>query len=273
MADRFGVEMEFASASEDVKTSINHVVDIIRSAGLPADAREWQYSNGNSSWVCKPDASCGLEVCSPVLDRGDTDQIRLVMELLSKEPSLVVDHNCSVHLHVDFGNPSSDDLCSLLGWWVKYEHIFLDFAAPWRKTNRYCKFIGETCLFDHEEKVSLHRMFSKMSEKYLTLNTFHMFNRRRDSVEFRILEGTKNYSLVENWTNLVFNFVDGCRSSPAPYNYAWSDPEELFSFMKFEQEDLRFWFLERLTSNCSDVSAPDSRRSHAFKQYLGLKNK
>jgi hypothetical protein len=144
----------------------------------------------------------------------------------------------------------------------------MDFAAPTRKTNRYCKFIGETCLFDHSERVSLHRAFSKLKDKYLTMNTFHMFHRRRNSLEFRILEGTKDFRLVENWINLIFHFVDRCRLSPPPESYVWSDPEDFFKFMEFSEEksDLRLWFLDRLVKNTSG-----NRRKGILERYVLLR--
>lgn len=272
MSDRFGLEFEFnvCGRAED---ETDRIAGLIRSAGLKAESRCWQYNNRNSIWICKPDASCGIEVCSPVFMRGDFREVEIVMGVLA-EDAVSFDDSCSVHLHVDHGSGATSrdsDLCSLLAWWVKSEHIFVDFAAPSRKNNRYCKFIGETHLFDHSEDISLQRMMMKLSDKYLTLNTFHMFNGRRESVEFRMLEATKHFSLVRRWTDLIFHFSDRCRSSPPPGDYRWVPPRDFFSFMSFP-EDVGQWFLGRLADNCLSGAGDAPRKNFNFDEYSALKS-
>lgn len=265
--DRFGLEFEFSSPPDRVKHDLERVSELLRSSGINSETSQWQYNTDNRVWICKPDSSCGMEICSPVFQRGEFSALESALKLIGSDASVITDEQCSVHLHVDVVQEFHDNhkLCSLLGWWIKFEHIFVDFAAPWRKRNRFCKCIGETFLFDHGEDVSLHRAFSKMSDKYLTMNTFHMFNKRRNSVEFRLLEATKDFSLVKNWVDLIFHFVDRCMESEPPKDYSWSDPELFFEFMNFgEGSRIGPWLLDRLVENCS--------RDHMLPRYLDLRN-
>jgi hypothetical protein len=270
--EMFGLEFEFSCSNPSEETK--RISDLINSIGIPSVFKEWHYTDAQKLWVCKPDASCGIEVCTPVLERGRWGDVERVLEALSKDP-IEFDESCSVHVHVDFDSPdnswSSERLCSLLSWWVKFEHIFVDFAVPWRKVNKYCKCIGETFLFDHDEKVSLPRAFSKLSDKYLTMNTFHMFNRRRSSVEFRLLEATKDFSLVEKWVKIIHSFVDSCKKNAPPENYTWADPEDFFSFVSMD-DDLKVWMLERLISNSPKKPSFFASENSSASEYFRIKS-
>jgi hypothetical protein len=263
--DKFGVEIEINAFDNrdfiknplqkgEFPKGIDEIVDLISSLGLKAEKQPWGYNHNNFNWICKPDASCGIEVCSPIFDFDDFSQLLEVVCAFDKDPRIITDHRCSFHVHLDVGCVGGDiyasgHLCSLLAWWIKCEHIFIDFACSHRKTNRYCRFIGKTELFDHEEKVMLYRALSKLSDKYLTLNTYHLFNKKRSTVEFRLGEGTKDITFVKNWLLILKSFSQATRHNSCPNNYRWIEPEHFFDFLKLDQ-DLLKWFLERLIMNC-----------------------
>jgi len=83
-----------------------------------------------------------------------------------------------------------------------------------------------TDLFDHEERVVPCLAVSKLREKYLSLNTHHLVARKRNSIEFRLLEGTKDSSLASSWVGFVLNFVRRASSAGTPWNYRWASPGE-----------------------------------------------
>lgn len=267
---RFGVEIELDAsdgrdfalkplAPGEMPKGHDLVVKAISDLGLDIEAHGWKHNHNNSIWVCKPDSSCGMEVCSPVLDDGRIDEVLAVVDALDSIKELTSGPNCSLHVHVDVssmlsGPPeSSEELCSVLAWWVKCEPVMLDSVPGRRKNSRFCRCIGMTDLFGHEEKVIPCMTVSKLSEKYLTLNTHHMVARKRSSIEFRILEGTKDSSLVREWVNFVLNFVSRSREAGMPEDYRWVSRDEVCDLVESE-ESVR-WLLKRTMENILD--APD----------------
>jgi hypothetical protein len=277
-AERFGVEIEVNLPEDEVPvrgaTGIHKVAEKLRGAGMEAEVSQWQYTNDNRSWVCKPDSSCGLEVCSPVLRRDEVGEVLRAVEALKP---FSLDHRCSFHVHVDVKDLIPAELCSVLAWWVKCEHVFLDFAVPLRKSNKYCRCIGATDLFSISDEVSLDHLVRRLGNKYLSLNTFHMVEGRRKSVEFRLGEAADNADFVENWISLVLRFVDASVSSLPPDDYGWLDPEDIFEFMEFDRlglKNLRSWFLNRLIRNCEfgkGMWSPSSRH-HVLQKYISMRS-
>ena len=192
---------------------IDRISGLISSIGLESEIHGWQYDHANKKWCCKPDSSCGIEICSPVLRFSELDQIFDVLDALAKHDEITTDNRCSFHVHVDL---SQDEIASVLAWWIKCEHVFIDFATSNRKNNRYCRGVGLTSALNADDPVLPPVLFKKMSDKYLTANCFHFFNQKRSSVEFRLAEGTKNSEFASNWIALIFCFIDACKEEGIP---------------------------------------------------------
>lgn len=278
---RFGVEIELNSpdgrnffknplSKGEMPAGIDVAAKAVRDAGFPCEVHEWRYDHNPKGWSCKPDNSCGMEVCSPVMEIGDFSVLTSVMDSLSSETSLTADERCSFHVHLELSDMGCDDaLGSVLAWWVKCEHVFFDFARPHRKNNRYCRPVGVTDILDSEDLVVPEILFKKLSFKYLSLNTYHAFNRRRPTIEFRIAEGTKDSTFALNWIRLILRFARKSATEGLPADYTWLRPDQVIDFMDLEPE-LESWFLGRLLFNCSGgksefFSFP--RRIHAMDAY------
>lgn len=287
MKNKFGVEIELNSFDNrdfaknplkrgELPDGVKEVTNAISNLGLEIQSQSWGYNHNNLKWICKPDASCGIEICSPVFDQDSTEDLILVINYLSSDDRIKIDERCSFHVHADIGSLEnfydSKILCSVLAWWIKCEHVFIDFAVKHRKHNRYCRFIGNTELFDHDENVSTFRLVSKLSDKYLTLNTYHLFNKRRHTLEFRLGEGTKDPIFVRNWISIINNFINSSKNKEPPNNYKWLDHSQVFDFLDFsdDQKQLKNWFLNRLVENC-DLSDPKGKYSHT--KYIEILDK
>lgn len=277
---RFGVEIELNSpdgrnyfknplSRGEMPVGIDEAATAVRAAGFPCEVHEWRYDHNPRGWSCKPDNSCGMEVCSPVMEMGDLPSLCSVMDSLART-SLTADERCSFHVHLELSDMGCDQsLGSVLAWWVKCEHIFFDFARPHRKNNRYCRPVGLTDLLDSDDLVVPEVLFKKLSFKYLSLNTYHVYNRRRPTIEFRIAEGTKDSRFALNWIRLLLSFSRRAVSSGLPEDYRWISPGEVLDFIDLEP-DLEAWFVGRLVSNCvrgrsEFFSFP--RRTHAMEAY------
>ena len=95
MQKKFGIEIEFNSFDNrdflanplpygEMPAGINEIASLIRSAGMEAEVQNWQYNHNNSKWICKPDSSCGIEVCSPVI-KDDFSSIFKVLQEFQKD--------------------------------------------------------------------------------------------------------------------------------------------------------------------------------------------
>jgi len=279
---RFGAEIELNSLDfrDFVKNPLrngerpagmDHVAGIVSRLGFSCEIQDWQYNHNPSCWSCKPDNSCGLELCSPVLDEGTKSQLFQVMDAISNDDSILVDERCAFHVHLELSSMDFNDSCaSILAWWIKCEHVFVDFASPLRKNNFYCKPIGLTDVFSSDEKVSSDIIFRKLSAKHFSANAFHLFNRRRPTLEFRVAEGTKNSFFADMWIRVLLRFAEVASNRGMPSDYLWISPEEVLKFMNLDG-DLESWFVSRLLSNCclgsSECFSP-KKRKHAMDSYI-----
>lgn len=261
---RFGVEIEldafdgrdFAAqplGHGEMPAGASEVADIVAGLGYEVQTHGWKHNHNNSVWTCKPDSSCGIELCSPVLDEGGIPDVLRVMSALKTDPRVSAGEDCAFHVHVDVseivsGMPElSVPLCSVLAWWIKSEPIMLDSVPARRRSSRFCKCIGFTDLFDHEEKVLPCMAVGKLRDKYLTLNTHHLVARKRDSIEFRIMEGTVDPELAGPWIGFLLNFVGKASAAPMPDDYRWVSIGELDRLV--ESEDFSRWIRARILEN------------------------
>jgi len=284
---RFGVEIEIESfdgrdfsskplAPGEMPSGAEEVSNLISRIGLEVECHAWGHDHNNFHWVCKPDSSCGIEVCSPVVDRSRVEDIRPVIEALASHPKVKCGRNCSLHVHIDVSEfvgaspESSESLGSVLAWWVKSEPVMVDCFPARRKNSRFCRCIGMTDIFDSDERVVPCRAVSKLRDKYLTLNTNHMVSRKRKSIEFRLMEGTLDFSLVRLWVEFLFCFVESAAARGMPNDYCWLDPGEVVNLLGSEYA--LPWMRPRVVKNLFDAPTPFwlERARIEYRKYLRM---
>jgi hypothetical protein len=103
-------------------------------------------------------------------------------------------------------------------------------------------------------------------QKYMTINCYHKYKKRRNTMEFRIMgkECCKNSYSAVNWIKLLIHFVEITRKLPLPERYKpgdpwtgllWLDPIDVFKLLNFydnldeELSEVRSWFLNLLNKN------------------------
>jgi len=311
-ARRFGLEIEMLSFDKrDFKQNPldHHAGEIPKGADRVAllltgklktqvDIRKWGHTNNNNSWVVKPDSSCGIEICSPVLKGwSGIKQICQGVESLLTEKRCAVDDRCGLHLHVDVSDCETDEIAKIISYWVKCEAVFLDSVPASRKRNKYCQPIGQSNHFNTDSTLQSERIVTALGQcKYYTLNTFHM-NRpqsKRQTIEFRIAEGAGCLDPfhIKNWIRLLIHFVERAKARPRlqAYNpknpmtsFSWLDPKDVFEFLGFNEnlspglKQTRDWFLARILKNQLDTNLPgiwsNEARYYARKEALELAEK
>jgi hypothetical protein len=278
---RFGAEIEvnafdLRNRPEDPKAMPEGtpiVADIVQKASENiVQIHKWAYDHNNQTWIIKPDSSCGIEICTPVLKgwRGLMEVCRVVDAL--GRARISVDDRCSFHVHIDVGDLKDIDIAAIITWWIKCEPVFMDSVPSSRKRNQYCQLLGQHEAFDRVEDgfLSPENLIRLLGHsKYFTINTYHYFNQKRKSIEFRIMDGECciNPWDAKNWIRLVVHFVERALKlgMPSSYfagdrwsGYCWLDPVDVFQFLGFEGEfilsdglkQVKAWFLDRLYLNC-----------------------
>lgn len=279
LSRRFGVEIEINAFDKrnrpfnhelgTLPAGIHEVAELVKSAAEESvTIHKWSNDHHNDVWIVKPDASCGMEICSSV-SKGfyGLKKISKVIESLKSDERIFTDDRCSLHVHIDVQDLSVEQVATILTWWIKCEPVFSDAMPDIRKMNQYCQMLGITDVLDSVEKMlEPENLIKKMGRyKYYTCNSYHYHNRRRKTIEFRMMDHSccKDSNKAKNWIVLLLHFVECAISYGNPKkfaknnpwtSYCWLDPIDVFMFLSFlpesnisfELQEARLWFIEKL---------------------------
>jgi hypothetical protein len=274
----FGVEIEvnaldgrdfitFPLSHGELPEGIQYIGELLsRLLYEPISIQSWHYTHDNSQWVLKSDRSCGIELCSPVSNRlYGLNQICEVIGALNRDPRILIDKRCSLHVHVNVEDCSSEEVASILAYWIKSEPVFIDLLPNHRKLSRYFQFIGACSVVSHAfgNYLILERLLGE--QKYMTINTYHKYHGNRQTIEFRIMghEGCKSVEVARNWMVLVLHFVEQAKKHGLPRNHGneqgllWMEPRDVMELLGFtgdyelseELSEARKWFVSWLKKN------------------------
>lgn len=278
----FGVEIELNSFDNrdfskqplqngEFPSGFFDVVESISSFGLDVEYKSWHYTHNNSNWVVKTDSSCGIEICSPVLQDPE-----LVVDLLDflKIKNLKANNLCSFHIHFDFLNNSNYQIASVLSWWIKIEHLIFDCLSGNRKCNSYCKSIGISDILEHDSAPSEDIVYILGRSKYYSVNTFHLVRNNRRTLEFRLFNSKEFIDCSEdffNWFVFLNNFIESCVSEKIPSDFCWIDLESLVDLLNLKNEKIFLFFLSKMNDK---INKNSNFRSKSFKdlQKIFVKN-
>lgn len=308
---RFGVEIELNTKDGIVRkidyrngetpNGSDHIALLIHEVtNSSVEIQGWGHNYNNDFWIVKPDSSCGIEVCTPILKgyEGITELVKVVESF--RKAQISADNRCSLHVHVNIADLDENQLASVIAWYIKCEHIFMDLVPSNRKINRYCQMLGMTDSFDTEfymDPLSLIEAVSNV--KYYSLNAYHFlqgggfssYNTKKKTIEFRI--GDNGMCLdgfaVKNWIRLLLHFVDIAKNKSLPPDYkdndnwtglVWLEPTEVFEFLQFDKEcsqgllQVKKWFVQRILDYGFDTKLPgvwsNEARFFARKNFLNI---
>jgi hypothetical protein len=256
---------EIPKGSEEIALLLNNNLN------LNVEIRKYGSTDNNKNWVIKPDRSCGIELCSPVLrNNSGLNQIKDVIKLLSDKKIVTCDERCSLHLHVDVSNFLRKEIANILVYWIKFEGVIIDSFPNRRKINKYCQCVSLSDLFQVEEVFNEKNIINKLgSYKYYTINCEKFKNAKRDTIEIRLGENSlcNNADSCVNWIKFVLWFVEKGKNYPIIENYVennswtgfcWLDLKDLLLFLEMDSDNideelkaLRNWFLNRIAKNIS----------------------
>ncbi len=295
---RFGVELEVCAydnrdfkqnrlAGNEMPVGIDDVaLTVMEGTAEEVMVNKWHLTHNNMQWVIKPDSSCGIEICSPIMKgtRG-ARKIANLISILKANPKVHVDNRCGFHVHMDVSDLSQEEMGAVLAWWIKCEAVLLDAMPFHRKVNRYCQQIGISSIFEHDFNYSYYDLIKTLgSHKYFTINAYHYCKGNRDTIEFRIAEDMMCLSELdaENWIYFLLHFIEMAKKKGMPSQYlsnnqwtglCWLDFKDVISFMKFEGKlcprlsKVKKWFIDRLSKHmCGDTPLFTSTWSKAARK-------
>jgi hypothetical protein len=280
-ARQFGVEIEvnaFDGRSDPLDEKklpegIYYISNLIsKNIKKYIEIHRWSPTHWNnrtpSYWVVKPDASCGIEICSPV-SKGwyGLKEICKVADVLADDKTIRSDSRCSLHVHIDVSDLEIIQISNILSWWIKSEPVFVDSVPFIRKNNRYCQYFGLWDLINHDSILSSLDVVRLLGRyKYYSINTYHLRKGDRSTIEFRLCESSAclDSYILKNWVMLLLHFVECTKDLLMPGEYkegdrwsgwAWLEAEDVFKLLKFNTQlsqgfsRMRNWFLARILHN------------------------
>lgn len=295
---RFGIEYEVLAFDGKSRPDGGgqplgiQVIAMIVHRAVPSDQvdlKGYEHTDNNTAFVVKPDSSCGVEVCTPILKGWNGLQRAVkVADAFRKDEQIKVDLRCSVHEHVEIVDLDQTQLGNIVAWWLKVEQVFMDSVPTSRKQNRYCVPLTRRQFVQHDTKIAGNELVKKVGQvKYLSANTNQYIKSGRKTIEFRIGEGEgcKDPFYVKCWTRLLIHFVEQAKNRPFPSNFdgtpwssfLWLDPKDTFSMLGFDDDhelspglrQVRNWFIARLQKNMENTPL----RSVAKKELLEITHK
>ena len=280
---RFGVELELNtfdgtlkranSSNREIPSGSDHIAVLVQKAsGDDVRLCLHDYYYNVSNWVIKHDMSCGIEINSSVLKGWQgLESLLKVVDSLSKDKHVKSDDRCSLHVHANIRDLTPDQLASVIGYYIKCEHVFLDAMPSSRKNNRYCYPIGLSDIFDTEFNMEPMELIVKVSRsKYGSINAYHFVqnggfleDNEYRTLEFRIAENTAclDAYLTKNWVRFLLHFIEVTKNLPLPRRIkdggsglTWLDFKDVYRLLQFDQElspgmqQVRQWFMDRVAA-------------------------
>lgn len=255
---KYGVEIEFTGISQQAAAAA------INAAGVVAEVQGYNHLTC-PFWKVVTDASCGLEVVSPIL-RGEDGirQIRKVCDSLT-EAGAKVNRRCGYHVHLDVSDFELSHFKNLLKLWVKFEDVFDSFQPPSRRSNAntFCQSnLGRFGAIDTPEAQaqSCRRAFEAIDRaqsmeelRNLFLSRYHKLNVqayfRHRTIEIRHHSGTLNADKAANWVLLMMELYDTARKAKVvrvrPSNSEAGIARHKWFFQRTTSKGLRRFFTKR----------------------------
>ncbi len=237
----FGIEFEIGS---EIPQEL--IGKYIESASiLPVHVTEkWDESIENNYWHVKYDSSCGVaghgwEIAS--FKASGWNELHHIAQTANGFEYLgcKVNDNCGLHIHVDASDFTPAQMGVLLGRWLKIEPMLCKLVPFRRVNNKHCRLICKSRKVALSKKHTGEFIWEALKptafnphenrQKKVTLNTVNYAGgihseglgttfRKPKTIEFRLPEGTLNYSSVVSWAVFFLNFIESAKMASTPDN-------------------------------------------------------
>lgn len=221
------------------------------------EINKWHSTNNNENWVIKPDASCGLELCSPPQNlKSLLKDMNLLINKINNYKFLESDNRCSFHIHIDIIDFDYYDLIYLIEKWVQLEPFFFFLCKEDRWINNYCKPLSlnfEALPLD--SKYTNLIVESLYDNKYLAINLCNLKKKKKNTVEFRIVgsDACLDYETAASFCKIFNIFVERVKSEKNKMNrisnFEFLSIKESLEFLSLEDDISLDWIKSKLLFN------------------------
>ena len=197
----FGVEIEILNTIDR-----SAIATALEAEGISA-ASEFYNHRTTTWWKVITDASCGLEVVSPILSgEQGLNELHKVCEVLTRI-GCKVDKSCGIHVHIGADALGVSKVKSVIKRWLSNESN-LDSIQPLSRrgrSNTYCEPLSDTIrthLIDN--CFTIEDLANIQSTRYSKLNL--QSYRTHRTIEFRHHSGSTDSTKITNWVKFLLDF-------------------------------------------------------------------
>lgn len=179
---------------------------------------QWRIERDGSVTRYRGGAEFGGEVVSPILTTNDFPQLEIVLKALREETEFnnarfaaTVNDSCGLHIHVGVKDLTGTQRAAVVNHWYQFASVVHTFVSQKRVYNTYCHTMSlremeavKTLLASGNTNA---RAYEMASTKYRSLNVLPF--PKIGTFEFRLHQGTLNFSKVRNWVTMLLAFVEG----------------------------------------------------------------
>ena len=279
---KFGVEFELSNDLD--LAALNDILTKASPDKLIYKHNSWaQTDNNNEYWHIKRDSTCGpegktkqiekygYEVASYV-GRGVKDIIHIgkVAESMKANGACVNKH-CGIHIHASADGLETQQVGTIMAYWVKIERTMFQSCPPSRRKNKYCRSLRRRVPVRTEltpiqfweqirpENLSTH----ENNDKKVSVNTVGFTAHQqgcygvKNTLELRMPEASLDKVDVINWIRLYINFIESAKNAKMPLNRQVAGVRgtlqilglqgvQNFLILSSGLHETRLWFLNRI---------------------------
>ena len=198
----FGVEIEILNTIDR-----SAIATALQAEGISAASESYNHRT-TTWWKVITDASCGLEVVSPILSgEQGLNELKKVCEVLTRV-GCEVDKSCGIHVHIGADALGVGRVKSVIKRWLTNEAQNLDSIQPPSRrgtNNPYCQPLANTMrthLIDN--CFNIEDLANIQSTRYSKLNL--QSYRTHRTIEFRHHAGSTDSTEITNWVKFLLDF-------------------------------------------------------------------
>ena len=212
----FGLEVEFINRTNMSKDLLAQYINK-KFRKLDCIGEGYNHTTRNH-WKIVTDASCGLELVSPILSgKKGMENAKAIIDCLASIEGVTVNRDCGIHVHVGADDITTQGMKNVVMFYAKNQHMIGSVLAPSRRGgSRWC----ETITSNHGDMNQVERKLNDCNTVGDVVSTFGRYGRyqtvnmtaynRQRTLEFRQHGGSIDSEKILNWAHFLLTTVEMC---------------------------------------------------------------
>lgn len=195
---KFGFELEFSTEIDRVSDICREIIGDRKLKILPDSCDNYHH------WQLINDFTTMSELVSPIMTFRDMPEIRRIVHALERK-GVSITKKDSFHLHIWAGDVPEENIVAA---WLTIEKCIKKCFPMHRRKSTWAESLMENC----SKKKIIAEIFKnaccKSHDHSVTLSLQHHRDRGRNTVEFRLSEGTLDMYDIERWLKFCMLFLN-----------------------------------------------------------------